>query len=390
MKRSKNQAIGAKGERMVALWVEETGLWVVRKQEEDFGIDLEAELVEPEIQGHIVKIQVKSSKRLTVKNGCVVCRLESRYLRYAMSCRVPIIVALVDVVRKRGWYVWLQGWVLGACHAGTDRSKLPKTIAIQIPPNNTLKEGLTSRLKEIASWRTGEQLVLGLLDCIRSAFAIQEDSVIEPISRMLEGLRPPKPPFPTEALVDEVIALGERIWATPEGNKLSRVLFTVFEKFGNLVTREQVFRLVTRHVGEDQSYSRTGITAVGLLYKHFPEHARSLKLADLFGNHAGGLPRYFCQLFEKFPDASNGMFYFCSDKLNLRIGDWDIPKQVRGDLFDKLANRGNSALLDVACRVPEEERARIATEPQIELSAPSGAGHRHNRLRRSKRGERKA
>jgi hypothetical protein len=39
---------------MAALWLGETNLWVPRKLEEDFGIDLEAELVEPEVRGHIL------------------------------------------------------------------------------------------------------------------------------------------------------------------------------------------------------------------------------------------------------------------------------------------------------------------------------------------------
>jgi Domain of unknown function (DUF4365) len=350
MRRTKSQSIGATGERMLALWLEETGLWIARKLEEDFGVDLEAELVEPEVQGQILKIQVKSGTRVKLKNGFVSCRLEKRYLQYALSCRVPVILVLIDVVRRTGWYVWLQGWALDHYHNRI--ADLPRTVLIPIPVENTLKGGLNGRLKEIAAWRTDEQLVIGLIDCIRSAFAIQKDSVIEPLSRILADLGRPTPLFPIAALVDEVIAIGHRIWATKEGNKLSRILFTVCEKYGDLITREQVFPLVTRSIGSEETYSRTGINAIGLLYERFPEHTRCLKLPDLFGNYAGGLPRYFCELFEKFSKAGKGLFYFCSKDLDLRIGDWDIISEDRDRLFDKIANRGYSAILDFAYRVP--------------------------------------
>ena len=138
--------------------------------------------------------------------------------------------------------------------------------------------------------------------------------------------------------------------ATDEGNKLSRILDTVCEKYGDKFSREQIFRLVIRKIGREESYSRTGINALSSLYHRFPKHVRSLNLAELFANHAGGLPRYYCQLREKFPRSLNKAFYFCSETLDLRIGDWDIPKESRNRLFDKLVNRGDSALLDFARR----------------------------------------
>lgn len=179
----------------------------------------------------------------------------------------------------------------------------------------------------------------------------KRNCVIEPLSRILADLGRPTPLFPAGALVNEVIDIGHRIWATEEGNKLSGILFAVCKTFGDLITREQVFRLVTRHIGNDETYSRTGINAVGLLYEHFPKHTLGLKLPELFGNYAEGLPRYFCQLFEKFPKARNKFFYFCSKDLDLRIGKWDIVSDDREMLFDKIAKRGHSALLDFAYRV---------------------------------------
>ena len=337
---------------MLALWLAETNLWIPRKLEEDFGVDLEAELAQPETQGHVLRIQVKSGTRVKVKNGFVPCRLERRYIRYALSCRIPVILVLVDIERKSGWYLWLQGWALDHAHNHIEGRGVPQTISVLIPVENTVQEGLHGRLKDIAACRTDEQLVMGLVDCIRSAFATRKESMIEPLSRILAHIGRPTPLFPAGALVNEIIEIGHRIWATEEGNKLSSILFAVCEKYGDLFTREQVFQLVTRRIGNDQTCSRTGINALGLLYEHFSEHTHRLKLPDLFGNYAGGLPRYFCQLFEKYPEAASGLFYFCSKDLDLRIGEWDIIKDDRDRLLDKIANRGFSALLDFAYRVP--------------------------------------
>jgi hypothetical protein len=134
-------------------------------------------------------------------------------------------------------------------------------------------------------------------------------------------------------------------------HKLSSILFTVCRKYGNKFSSRQISRLVFRENGHEESYSRTEINALSILYREYPDHIRSLKLPELFADRAAGLPRYFCQLIEKFPKSLEEIFYFCSEELDLRIGDWEIPKEGRDRLFDKLANRGDSALLDFTCKV---------------------------------------
>jgi hypothetical protein len=351
MKRTRSQSIGAQGERLLLHWFEESGHWIARKQEEDYGVDLEAELAEPEVQGHIIKIQVKASKCITIKRGVLNFQFDGQHLKYATTCRVPVILAVVDVANKKGWYLWLQGWALIRNHEWDKVPKLPKVVSLQIAEENTLAAGIPGRLREIAAWRTQEQLVIGLVDCIRSAVAVRERNVIEPIARLLKDLGQPTSLFPIGALIDEIISLGQRMWATEEGNRLSEILRTVCEKYGDKLSRDQIFRLVIRESPDGDGYSRTGINALSFLYERYTVRMRSLNLIELFGDHAEGLPRYYCQLVEKFPKSIDGGFYFCAEELDLRIGQWDIPKLSRERLFEKLVNRGASALLDSACRV---------------------------------------
>ena len=49
-KRTDSQRIGARGERLVAYMIESSGGWIVRSQDEDFGIDLEAEFAEQSVR----------------------------------------------------------------------------------------------------------------------------------------------------------------------------------------------------------------------------------------------------------------------------------------------------------------------------------------------------
>jgi len=50
-KRAESQRIGSAGQRLVEHLIEKTGTWISRRQDEDFGIDLEAELSAPVVRG---------------------------------------------------------------------------------------------------------------------------------------------------------------------------------------------------------------------------------------------------------------------------------------------------------------------------------------------------
>jgi Domain of unknown function (DUF4365) len=59
---TESQILGSQGQNLVALIINESGHWIARAQGEDFGIDMEAELSSPSVQGQLLKIQIKASE----------------------------------------------------------------------------------------------------------------------------------------------------------------------------------------------------------------------------------------------------------------------------------------------------------------------------------------
>jgi hypothetical protein len=60
--RPHSQRIGSAAQRFVELEIEKSGNWISRRQDEDFGIDLEAEIAEPSVSRQIIKVQIKSTE----------------------------------------------------------------------------------------------------------------------------------------------------------------------------------------------------------------------------------------------------------------------------------------------------------------------------------------
>jgi hypothetical protein len=107
-KRTKTQNTGSFGQKLAALIIERNGDWIARSQDEDFGIDLEAELSEPFVNGDIIKIQVKCHKTVKIKDNVIKVNIESKYLNYAFNCRIPVLYVIVDQTLEKAWYIWLQ------------------------------------------------------------------------------------------------------------------------------------------------------------------------------------------------------------------------------------------------------------------------------------------
>lgn len=92
--RSNSQRIGDLGEALVSFQVEKTGGWIARKQEKDYGIDMEIELAHPIIEGQIIKFQVKTSENDEYSQGKIKRRLSRKFLKYTYECKIPIILVL--------------------------------------------------------------------------------------------------------------------------------------------------------------------------------------------------------------------------------------------------------------------------------------------------------
>src|SRR5262249_7728519 len=155
-----------------------SGSWIARTQDEDFGIDLEAELSSPRVSGQLLKIQVKASNSVEITNNRVPCQIPRKLAAYADSCRLPVILVRGDLERQEAWYLWLQQWLLENRRSGLGLNDLPETVSHHIDINSTLKNGLTGELRNIAQWQTDTQLVLTVNDAIRTAASVYDFDVL--------------------------------------------------------------------------------------------------------------------------------------------------------------------------------------------------------------------
>ena len=338
--RSSAQGIGSRGQHVFAGIFGNSKAWILRRQsEEDFGIDFEAELAEPNVNGQLLKIQVKSSLKLSLVKGSIAYRVDRQLLEYADACRIPVILVVVDLGKQTAWYLWLQEWIFAQNAAGKRIATLPKTVSVRIPQENRLTDGLNEAFKSIATWKTKIQIARSLGDAFRSAVSLESEETCKGILAVLKGLTGQYDDFPVESVVSEVLQTGERIWATEEGNRLSRILFTLCREYGNRFEAEHIRRLVIR----GESYSRTGINALGLLYDNFPKHLKALNLPKLF-RHETAQVGYYCKLRERYLGKQSTELL--GPRTDFAIDGLDVDKTMRDELLLKWANRGDSAILD--------------------------------------------
>jgi Domain of unknown function (DUF4365) len=187
MQRSNSQKVGSQGQRLVMFQIEDHPHWLVRDLSEDLGIDAEAELTSDGVNGHILKLQFKSSTQVPRKDRHVQFRLERKFFVYAWSCRYPVIFVRIDLSLRQAWYLWLQQWMLAEMANGNRPIPQQDRLVIWVPESQTLAAGLDSDLREIARWHGETQLVLSLLDAMRAAAAtynpVWSESVVALLSQ---------------------------------------------------------------------------------------------------------------------------------------------------------------------------------------------------------------
>ncbi len=335
--RSRQQKIGAVGHKWLAAHIEEHPDWLARELGEDYGVDLEAEVTENGVRGEILKIQIKSSTKVERNDKKVKLVIERKYLDYAESCRYPVIFVLVDTRVKQAWYLWLQDWLLRMrpTHGRLDPEQACWTQ--WIPEHQTVSAGLKVELKAIACWKGETQLTLSLIDALKAATAAHNKAMVEALTEVISTNAPDVADVSLDAMIDEALVLGQRLWGTVEGNIVANQLFSLARRFGDRISRATVCDLVLR----DGSYSRTGLTALEILYDEFFEHLKSLQLPPFFVKVE---PRvaFFCAFREAHPDHDSSYVFVDPTGFTFAGLQYCGPK----DAWDKYANRGPSALLD--------------------------------------------
>ncbi|WP_165703590.1 DUF4365 domain-containing protein [Enhygromyxa salina] len=229
-KQSLSQQIGSRGHRWVMSQISEHGSWIARDLTEDFGVDAEAELAEPcdsrgnrELKGDILKLQFKVEH----KDGYVKVKVESKHLRYAKSCRCPVVLVCVDLVMMQAWYLWLQRWGLHFRHSRTQDSSV-----VWLAHDQTLSSGLRGELRNIAVGRNETQLVLSLLDAMRSASALNLECAAADIVTVLAQRIPTISDRGLVNLVVQAAAdLGCKLRGTIRGDAVAKQMFLALLEF---------------------------------------------------------------------------------------------------------------------------------------------------------------
>jgi hypothetical protein len=151
--RTEAQVLGSQGQSLVAHVINSAGDWIARAQDEDFGVDMEAELAVPHVSRQLVKIQVKASRSVEITDKGVACQIPKKLAIYADSCRLPVVLIRVDIEQQKAWYVWLQQWLLDRQRSGQRMEDMPELVTHHIRADATLQKGLEEELRDIAQWR---------------------------------------------------------------------------------------------------------------------------------------------------------------------------------------------------------------------------------------------
>lgn len=336
-KRSASQKIGSTGHKWLLAHVEGHPHWMSRELNEDFGIDAEFEMTEFGLFGDILKIQIKSSEKVERINNAIKFNIERKYIEYADSCRYPLILVLVDVNTKEAWYLWLQEWLLAQRVIASPLLTEQKSWTEWVPETHSIDAGLHGDLKKIARWEGRSQLALSLRDALNAATAIEDRRMMlllaDAIASCADGLGQAG----LNTVIDQAIKIGDRMRGTHEGNLIADQLFAMVRRRGSQLDARTIDRLVLR----DDSYSRTGISSLAILYDEYFEHISSLKLPARYTQKSPRIA-YYCAFREAYPQHK------CLDvTVDPSAFIFAGLKYLQPDMYwNKYANRGPSALLD--------------------------------------------
>ncbi|MGD0071664.1 MAG: DUF4365 domain-containing protein [Candidatus Bathyarchaeia archaeon] len=123
--------------------------WIIRDIIPDYGLDKSVEIVENgEVTGKIVFVQIKGTNRISISNGKISFPLAVDNLKDYMKRDNPVILAVVDLIDKKTYWLFLQQYVYDILEKKPDWEK-QGTINILIPIENDISLTIV-KLREIA------------------------------------------------------------------------------------------------------------------------------------------------------------------------------------------------------------------------------------------------
>lgn len=345
--RSAAQRTGKHGERHVRDMFDRHPRWLARVQDEDFGIDLEAELADvveddQNLRGQFLKIQVKTRRRLDRTDDEVLVSLDRSWIDYARAFRVPVI--LVAMERESGdlWWLWVQEWAL--MNEESLAQSTAKSVTVRIPANQQLEPALDDELPGIAEGRPVTAMVLALRGVLEVASGWEHQMIARGIIELLGRTDFPSRAWMIGKIVDQLTSFGPNVpyW---QAQQMLPMLFAVIDYAGDTLTREQILRIVQR----GEAHSRVGINALSHLYDTVPEHAARLELPAAFAEAGLDAPAWYAAMRERYPGQKEfGLFLtgLPDEDLSSHGAVLRINQDLRDHLFAKWPNRGDSVLLD--------------------------------------------
>jgi sRNA-binding carbon storage regulator CsrA len=347
-RRNKSQKIGSLGEKLVSYIIENDENWLVRNQNEDFGIDLEAELTTFGINGDLIKIQVKSTTRVKIIGDKICFDIENKYLTYALNCRLPIIYVLVDIVKKDAWYVWLQGLLYSRIDIKEGLFKKEKT-RIYLSTSANLVLGLKNDLQTIASGKNKLQFQIELMALIKITTTFGDENLTEKLINVLNSFDDAFYDISNELVIKKFIeeAISEAAktatYNGPDINK-SLLLYKLARISGAYFSIENIKKMV--FVEERNVYSLAGFNTLDILYDEYFDHIKKMRLFKIFNKNKHPRLYYYTKLREKYPHVSlMSILFDHNNKYNKNIGDLTIKDEDLEWIWGKGITRGNSSIL---------------------------------------------
>jgi len=122
--------------------------WLIRKQDPDIHVDYFVEVVDrSEPSGVIFGVQLKGTGSPRYSKKLIKISIKTKHLTYYLDkVKQPIFLVVVDIKKKQGYWLFLQGWAKEELKTRNWREQ--ETIVIKIPLTNSLSS-TNKLLKEI-------------------------------------------------------------------------------------------------------------------------------------------------------------------------------------------------------------------------------------------------
>lgn len=344
-KRSISQRTGDQAEHLAQGAFLDAPNWICRTQSHDFGIDLEAELIDitdgiEELSGALVKIQVKGTLKPIFKNRGYYIRLKTDYLKYANQFRVPVLLLLVNVRSKEIHYLWLQEYLIGR----EDILYGAKSVLVKVPEENVLNHSFGHQLPEIALGVTSGSQLMAVQKLFEVFSSKYDRKALELASGLLEHLGEGGHVSIFNGTIDKLIKRGPHL-SRVSSQEFGKILVDLTRRFGDKLSAEQVLKMVVR----GDTYSWAGLDGLLGLYDGFPDHAKALNLARRFDEIEMYELSWYCRFREAHAQLDSMSIWGQISKLETAFptgsGVLFIPDEARDYCYSKWPNRADMIYL---------------------------------------------